>query len=742
MKQQTMLDHAFSRRGLLAGTATLAAGVLASGMAGCAPAASTRANPGQDAAAQAMPDTSSSYQLNPQDDSFTAFTTDFSALFQPIALGQKEAKNRIVKSAAGSYAVNEAVNEQAIGYYRELARGGAGVVLVEFCDWLIEDENSLKPIVDAIHEEGALAGAQIWGMWTQAASGKNSISQLEQTAVAEGMPHLPLTTEEVHAFQQEKLALAQLHYASGFDIIELNAGCDHTFDTFLSRFWNTERDDEYGPQSLENRARILTELIRGIKETCPGVIVQVLYNGVEENVEQLGDSSLCISPEEAVAFGQLFEDAGADMLQVRYGTFGNHAENFLTDLMFVGAPGNTGLGTQVDFSRHYGGLIDGAHGGIGALIDVAANVKKAVSIPVGTVGGLDPRLAPDLVNNAVAEGKVDFVVMNRPLVADPHLPRKLQEGKIDEVRPCNHCSNCFQSVVNPEGFGYCRVNAAHTRAFTDEMPEGYELAPADTSKKVMVVGGGPAGMEAAAVAAQRGHQVTLYELKESLGGTLGFAAMVKGSHERIADLRDWQERQVEAAGVQVVTGTTVDAALVKAEAPDVVILATGATTPDLALSSAGDVQVLSLEEAAAVDVEGPVCVVGGNLRALDYAVSLLQQGVDVSLVHEGAKADLAPEQAPWPRVMLVSLLEGRGAQLHHGAKDVAVDEEGVRFTASYGLECLQPAKTVVVCDTLEPADALAHEIEPLCTTVVVGDALAPSNIMNAISTANLAARSL
>ncbi len=749
MSMQHLASKPVSRRNLLTGGAAIAAGALiggvATGMTACASAdqKGTSSQPSNGTTKPATSQTTAqAVELNPQDDSFEANTTDFSALFQPIQLGGKQSKNRIVKSAAGSYAVNEAVNEQAVGYYRELARGGAGVIGVEFCDWLIEDENSLKPIVDAIHEEGALAGAQIWGMWTQSSSSKNSISQLEQTAVEGGMPHLPLTTDEVHAFQQEKIALAQLHYATGFDIIELNAGCDHTFDTFLSRFWNTERDDEYGPQSLENRARILTEIIEEIKRTCPGVIVHVLYNGVEENVEQLGDSELCITPEEAAAFGKLFEQAGADMLQVRFGTFGNHAANFLTDLMFVGAPGNTGLGTQVDFGRHYRGLVNGSHGGIGALIDVAANVKKAVGIPVGTVGGMDPRLAPDLVNDAVADGKIDFVVMNRPLVADPHLPEKLRSGRIDEVRPCNHCSNCFMSVINPDGFGFCRANPAHTRAFTNEMPEGYEPAKAQVLKRVMVVGGGPAGMEAAAVAAQRGHEVTLYDDKGALGGTLDFAALVKGPHERIADFKEWQKRQLESGGVAVVTGTTVDASLVKSESPDVVVLATGASDPGVMLKPAGSTVVLSMEEAATSEVASPVCIVGENLRALDLANYLLQQGKNVSIVHEGAKEDLAPEQAPWPRAMLISLLEGRGSQIHHGTSNVAVVDGGVSFTTSYGLECTLPAACVVDCEPLVPNDALARELDGICDVIVVGDAETPSNIINAVATGNLKGRQI
>ena len=615
-------------------------------------------------------------------------------------------------------------------------------MLVEFCDWLVKDENSLKPIVDAIHEEGALAGVQIWGFWNDSSSSKNSISQLEQTAVKGGMPHETMTIERIHEFQQEKIALAQLYYKTGFDILELNAGCDHTFDSFLSRFWNVERTDEYGPQSLENRARILTEIIEEVKKTCPGMAVQILYNGVEENVEQLGDSSLCISPEEAVEFGKIFEKAGADSLQVRFGTFGNHAANFLTDIMFVGAPGNTGLGTQVDFTKHYHGMFDGTHGGIGALIEIAANVKNAVSIPVGTVGGMDPRLAPDMVNNAVADGKIDFVVMNRPLVADPYLPAKLQEGKIEEIRPCNHCSTCFQSVVNPNGWGYCRVNAAHTRAYTEEMPEGYEPTMASSPKNVVVVGGGPAGMEAAAVAAKRGHKVTLYEEKDALGGTLGFAAAIKGPHERILDFRDYQIKQLEQAGVDVKTSVKVDASTIKDAAPDVVVLATGILKSDSSIPVSGDKAVLNLEEAAAVKVEGPVCIVGDNLRATDYANFLVEQGISVNLVHEGTKEELAADQAPWPRAVMISLLEGRGVRLNHEASDISVKEDGVHFVSGCGLECVELAQTVVLCNNIAPNAALADELKDICEVVRIGDCDRPSNIMNAVTSGNLVARSI
>lgn len=236
-------------------------------------------------------------------------------------------------------------------------------------------------------------------------------------------------------------------------------------------------------------------------------------------MEQLGDSSLCTTPEEAAELAKLFQAAGADSLQIRSTIFGNHAAGFLSDIMHVGSHGNTSLGGQMDFDAHMSGVVNGSHEGVAALLDVAALVKAAVSIPVGVMGDMDPRLAPDLCNSAIDDGKVDFLVLNHPLLADPELPNKLAEGRLADVRPCNKCVSCFQSVVGSwESIGYCRVNPAYIRAYTEAMPEGPEPAPASVVKKVMVVGAGPAGLEAATVAAQRGHSVTLCEEDEFWAG--------------------------------------------------------------------------------------------------------------------------------------------------------------------------------------------------------------------------------
>ena len=257
-----------------------------------------------------------------------------------------------------------------------------------------------------------------------------------------------------------------------------------------------------------------------------------------------------------------------------------------------------------------------------------------------------------------------------------------------------------------------------------------------------MVGGGPAGMEAAAVAAQRGHSVTLFDEKSALGGTLDFAAHVKGTHERIADFKNWQIRQVESAGVNVVLGASADASKIEAESPDIVILATGAIAPKISISFSESKKPLTLEEAVANELEGQVCLIGEDLRTLDYATYLMNQGTNVTLIHTSSKDEFAPEQAPWPRAMLISLLEGRGVQIRHGASNISIEDDGVHYVSDAGLECIQSADAVVVCEPTKPYVTLAEEIEKICPLVIVGDAISPSNIMNAISSANLAARAI
>lgn len=538
VEKNALSRRTFFKGAVLAGAAAMGSSVIT----GCQPSSRTSSENTSPAYAD---EGAAVRETNAQDDSYTTFTTDYSALLEPLTIAGYTMPNRMCKSSAGSDTalLEEVMPEEGKAFYENFAKGGIGMIWCEQAGIWPEEEISMlsagreedienwKPFVEMSHSYGIPVGAQLLGDFNRFSSTKHHYSPLDKENENE---NVPMTTEEVQDMRDHVIAAAYHLYQAGFDAVELNASCSHTFDSFISRFWNVDRDDQYGPQSLENRARFMTEMIEGIREKCgPDFGIQVLYSAIEENVAELGHSSLCMKREEAIKFAQLFEAAGATSLHIRSSIFGNHAVGFMTDMFNVPVPGHTGLGTVADFSKHMDGQWQGQYDGVAAFLKAASDIKKNVSIPVGTVGCMDARLAPDLINDAIANGDIDFVLMTRPLLADPSFANKIKEGKRDEIAPCNHCMTCFAGSLAIGTPMHCRVNPTMARAYTSEMPEGYELMPAEEAKNVMVVGGGPAGMEAARIAALRGHNVTLFEKKSTTGGMLSFAAAVKGTHEKI-----------------------------------------------------------------------------------------------------------------------------------------------------------------------------------------------------------------
>ena len=440
---------------------------------------------------------------------------------------------------------------------------------------------------------------------------------------------------------------------------------------FLSRYHNT-RTDEYGAGSLENRARFVTESIDKIKSACGrDFVVQILIDCVEENDNLSNNATLMwmdntvtaphnkvTSIEEGIGLSKLFEAAGCDSMHLRLGPLGNHPCQFGSDLYFLlnGIEGATGYGTQWDFSRHWQGELIADHSGAGMLINVVARYKEALSIPCGTVTYMDPAHAPDLFEKALADGKVDFYIMNRPLTVDTEYVNKLKEGRIDEIAPCTRCLHChIGSNEMNRALGYCRVNALTQRVMTEKGPARYELEPAAKVKKVMVIGGGPAGMEAARIAAARGHRVSLFEKSGFLGGSLAIAAAVKGPHENLEDLRAYLANQQELNGVNVVLDTQVTAETVKSEAPDAVILAVGAL-PGKVEGEGGNVPILDYGMFMGGKTGDNVLVYGSNAQAFDCALWLTVHKKRVTIVTPNPNEDLDKQQSQHAHRFMTSAL--------------------------------------------------------------------------------------
>jgi 2,4-dienoyl-CoA reductase-like NADH-dependent reductase (Old Yellow Enzyme family)/thioredoxin reductase len=718
--------------------------------------------------------------LNPQDTSEIGDSSGCSALFEPLQIAGKTMRNRFMKSAAGSETNEDPdwPDDFFLGFYGRIADGGAGMIAVESSNTLPTDDGefngsipldapgSMKfldlqsddgipahaAIAERIHEGGSLVLGQMLDMqMTAGGAGENKYTTKMESSYNPGyMQSTDSVQREIGYF----VDAAERYYKAGYDGVEINAACNHYFSCFLSRHDNNVRTDQYSGESIENRTRVICELIEGIRERVgDDFIVQVLYNPVEENVESLGQNDLCNNIYEGIEMAKYFESAGASSIHVRSHAFGHHAGGYMPDLFHMFEHGDTGYGSVMDFRQHYCGLMKGDREGMGGLVPVAEQIKKNVSIPVGVVGFNDPRIAPDYYNSLIADGKIDFVIMNRPFMVDPEYVNKLQEGRSDEILPCARCMTCFPSPFDFTVPMYCRVNAALTRSGKDIMPEGWEPSPASESKSVMVAGGGPAGMEAARIAAQRGYDVTLYELQDQLGGKMQMVQKLRGPHERIDDHRAFLERQMEVCGVNVVTGTSVDADLVAEKQPDIVIVANGGTTSGIESLgvTAGDgvvgmVKVMSdvLGDSGDIECGDSVVVIGGQYQACNIVVKLINQGVrKIYQLNPGTSDEWFKFATVWYQHLGEQWLPAHGVKTYHGVTISEVDGTSVTFTTDAGVEVTLDVDTVIDAMPMTNNMSLYDQLQGSASEVyAVGDARFAGNIAYAVAGANLVARKM
>ena len=698
--------------------------------------------------APASPSASDSvYRLNPQDYNYRDADTDFKTLFSSWQFGGLTLNHRMVKSAAGS---DTGKNEQELcAYYSNFAKGGVEMVWVEDFVNVLDHYASprkadkevapLAQLAKAVHDAGGYVGYQLSCMGQKFSGFDPATAGQYESAYAEH-----LSDEEVSQLQQDFINGAKYLQEQGFDAVEINAAGNNIGQAFFSRQRN-HREDQYGPQSFENRARFVGEIIKGIKDACGADFpVQVLINGIEENDIDMGDRALSTTVEENCRICQVLEEYGANSLHVRLGVFRMHVNQFASDLYFTGygIEGTAANGVQFDFSRHFQGKLLASHSGCGMMLDVAKEIKEAVHIPVGTVTYMDPAHAPKMFEDALKEGKCDFLLMTRPLTVEPQYVNKLREGRLDEIAPCTRCLHChFDYDEEGKVYEHCRVNACTQRAYRESMPEGEIPTPAQQPKKVMVIGGGPAGMEAARIAAERGHTVTLYEKSGALGGLLPFASAIKGPHENLDDLRNYLIRQQELKGVTVVTGTEVTADLIKTEAPEAVILAAGGKRPEITLSSSSSTNVISVEEIASATIGDRVTILGGNVQAVDCAQYLVAQGKHVTIVTPEAKSALDKGQSAWVKTFSLPMLYARGTQVWPNASLASVNDGTVTIHGELGIDLTIGCDTVIDASDMLPNTELLNGLDGI-EAIAVGDCSRPWNIAEAIAAGNIAARNI
>lgn len=739
----------------------------AAGLVGCSPNSSPsphESDEGQDKSSLAASGDSSgtaytawSEGVNPQSNEFREASGDLSQVLSPWTLGNWEFSNRIVKSAAGSgyiYGGWDIFTE----YYERFAQGGVEMI---WCEGLfhcfgpygnnkyddvdeIADKYDFASFIDRIHAAGAKIGIQL----------DTSSSDFTSELIARGGGRYAesLTAEEVAWAIERYVHGAETAQQLGFDAVEINCAGENLPQWFLSGAGN-HRDDNYGPQSYENRARFVTEIVQGIQKACGADFpVEILMNGVEENDANLGVYCGANTVEDGIEIAKQLESAGVACIQVRIGALHHHIGQFMADALFNtrGCPGQTGYGTQYDFERHFNGKLISKYGGCGITLDVAKEYKDALSIPVGTVSYIDPALAPNLFNQAIADGKADYFVLNRPLCVDPEYVNKMREGRLEEIRPCMRCGHCFTDTTKDNmmtfgGYGIsdaCRADATKMFIGGDRGLVGsWDPNPGDGDKNVMVVGGGPAGLEAARVASQRGYKVALYEKKDQLGGLLTFATAIKGPRENIDRWLAWCKKQLDLNGVSIVTGTEVDAAFIKEQAPDVLILATGGERTSTDLASTNGTQVVSIDQIAEIEVGKHVTIIGSNMQATDVAFYLIEQGKHVSIVTPDTPDLVSKGQANWVKSLSTPMLYARGTRLWPQAQVTSVNDGSVTVQSANGAQVSFPCDTVIEALDMVSNKAVLDELEGSGIDLyAVGDCDDPWNIQYAIRAGNHTAR--
>jgi len=672
-----------------------------------------------------------------------------------MEIGKLKIKNRMFKTGSGTNLWDPGelrISQKALAFYEAVARGGVGFVVVESpimeypfdepgdLRYRIDDEKyipDIRELTRVIHRHNCPAFVQMYhrGPWPQpyaprreqiAASAYNPpIVQSEFDHHGEKAPR-PLTIPEVEGIAELFACAAVRAQKAGFDGVEFNTASDSLLTTFLSSFWN-KRDDIYGAQSLENRTRLLTTIIRETKSRAgKDFPIMILMNGMEVGAKE----GMTLAESKAIA--RIFQDVGVDALHVRSHWFGNHIGSYNHENLYYPEP-------QIPLKDFPRGL-DWRHGGSGVNVPVASAIKRVVSIPVSTVGGFDATSAEKVLE----QGDADFIGFCRTLFADPEMPNKIATGRLEDIAPCTHCLTCQKMNVLPKE---CRINAA---LGTTE----YSIQPAPRKKRVLVIGGGPAGMEAARVAALRGHEVVLYEKERQLGGLLPMAAMVKGIEiEDIPAIIRYFKIQLKKFGVEVRRGQEITTDLVQKIKPDVILLAVGGIPALPKIPGIEGKNVVSNAKLhhtlkAYLKFFNPVflrwltrlwmpigkkvIVIGNTIAACEVAEFLVKRGREVTLMD--AAGELGSGLIPERKNRLFWWFRKRGVRMLTGVKYEKIIDKGIIINTKEGRKLTIEADTIVPAIALEPNTGLLKMLEGKSAELyVVGDCREPGLITDAIA---------
>jgi 2,4-dienoyl-CoA reductase-like NADH-dependent reductase (Old Yellow Enzyme family)/thioredoxin reductase len=646
----------------------------------------------------------------------------FPHLFKKGQIGNLTIKNRIVMlpMARQFQGVNGEVSQKTIDYFTERAKGGVGLIIIGSTRVFPPGHKFFTPaslnlsdpryipghceLVQSLHAYGAKVSIQFGHIGGQTHMQSVAASNVQQF-FCDGTPYtrpIPITRSEIWDTIDLFAKGAFLAKTAGYDMVEIHAAHDYLLGGFLSPLLNTRTDEFGGP--IENRTRILVEMIKAIKAQVGNdfpVTVRI------SAVDYLDNS---ITLEESCQVAKILEDAGADVISISAGC--HETQHLSNDTMRM----------EEDFKR--------------PLFEA---IRKSVKVPIIVAGGYRN---PEVAERIVADGIADFLGIARPLIADPEWPLKARQGRIDDIRRCLSCGECL--YVRGGSFNYpqsCAVNAAFGREAL-----WTTLTPATTKKKIMIVGGGPAGMEAARVASLRGHDVTLYEKGTELGGQLLIASRPPGK-QRMLWLRDFLATQLKKQGVAIKFGVTVTPELIAAEKPDELVIATGATPKDTNIAGSDTNRVVLAWDILRGDVtmnNQKVAVVGGSMLACETAELMASQGNRVTAIKMRPGSYMAEDCEPTNRRGIMDYLREHRVNEVTDHKFNKITPTGVELTnTETGNTVTVEADVVVLALGSQPTNNLADLLEKKGIPFrMIGDCCQPKNIKQAIYQGALAGRQL
>lgn len=634
----------------------------------------------------------------------------FPHLCKPITIGRVTFRNRMFSAPMGGTDITNdgCIGPKSTAFYELRAKGGAGAVTISECmvhpktdgshayhldTAILNSLASFTYTADAIRRHGAIPSVELShsgmysGTYMTDKSRQHGLAQWGPSACVrpDGVEVGELTHEMIDEIVAAYGQVAGLVKRAGFEMIMVHGGHGWLINQFLSPWFN-HRTDEYGG-SIQNRCRFARRVLQSVREAVgPGFPIEFRMSGSE-----LFEGGYTL--EDGIAIARELEDC-IDLLHVSAGTY------------------QRGFGDTHPsmFKEH------------GCNVYLAAEIKKHVSIPVATIGGLND---PAQMEEIIKSGKADVVYMARALLADPFLPEKVMANRDEEIVRCLRCFTCMAERA-ATATRRCTVNPLIGREL-----EGDRVLPAPEKKKVLVAGGGPGGLYAAWTAARRGHQVILCEKEDSLGGILRSEQALPFKYE-MYQLAGTYAHLARKAGVEIRLNTEVTAAYVEREAPDALIIAVGSRPllPPIPGLKGDNVVVVNNYYKEKDKVGEDVVVFGGGLAGCECAIHLGQEGKTVHIVE--MRDALAPDANVRHRPLLLKEVE-KYATVHTGCRGLEVCPDGIWCEDREGRQFLVPGKSVIAALGQRSCSDIVEELQDGAPFVrIIGDAARVSTITNAV----------